>query len=128
MCGPRRLEVEVVAGRGGAFACSTHHGGPRHRLALELRMADTPLAVQPGTSTRWNGHARHSWVCCRSACEHVASCRSGNTARARPVRKKDPSSVTSGKLHTGCRFSDGHCSRLRHLSCAAAPHSLLVSC
>ena len=42
-----RLEVEVVEGRGGIFGQPASAAAGR-RLALELRIANSPLAVQTG--------------------------------------------------------------------------------
>jgi hypothetical protein len=39
--------VEVLEGRGGVFATGLR-GAARRRLAVELRIVGSPLAVQPG--------------------------------------------------------------------------------
>jgi hypothetical protein len=61
--------VEVLQGSGGAFALGEHRT-PQHRLAVELRIAGSPLAVQPGGLLEQ--HTRLSGSCMRRpACSRV---------------------------------------------------------
>ena len=56
--------MEVLEGRGGVFATGLR-GAARRRLAVELRVAGSPLAMQPGAGPTAHALALEAAVCTR---------------------------------------------------------------
>ena len=82
--------MEVLEGSGGVFVTGLR-GAVRRRLAVELRIVGSPLAVQPGAVPTTHALASEAAVCTRIRTS---------------VRTFGQGSESSTSHATGCRSSD----------------------